>query len=1199
MAETDPVLQYLENVSPPERKPLQVTIGAQPEPAPQPEPQEPVGEQQPLPELFPVTLDKPQLDYFTGLFSSESGNPASKIASVIAGEVGVGIDPALFSYKGLRDGTAGYFDRMPETANLSSRERAMSDEQIVSAFAQDSEGRPIEGATFFEGVQRAAIPSVISFSGALAGGRAAALATPYLGHPLAKLVAVGAGGAVGALGGQFGGEYITDKLMGKERPILPGHTAAYEMGKTGMGALAWLAFPFMLPSKVNLGTAEYLANVANLASRPAVGPVRPTRAIRFADAAARMVGGSGEAARAAPIATTLAEGIIGTGQTLGAGLAEEYQPGGAWSRVGLELLGGATAASLAQPATAILGNFGKIKELFKGVSERYKSGGLEGVAAGAGFGQRARQEEAVRKIITLLEQGGEDVNAIIERLASNELAQYLVDDSGKPILQTAGMKAASPTLLAIEASLDQIGSGLGGERIAASKASTQALKNVILAMAQTGDQEAMKAAADMAAGIFEQKMIDDLARASDTVLTAFYRVRGDTPESNIALSERLYDTVAQSLDFARQKERQVWSRVPEVVIPTDPATMPNFLKYWDDLDGLPQEAKDYVTEGLAKLGQFAARKKQELGYTFDAQGNPIPPSDDLRTTELIKMRSVALQMGRELSAAGKENNARIAYEMADAMMDDLQSLTGQADLFKPGSTFALAYDLARAYTKSLNDTYTRAFGGKALATAKTGEERIAPELLAKRIFQGGNDPTYLRLKQINDIGRFALREGLESAEETTGSVKSVTQKVLRNIRASAFDLDTGQIDPAKLRKSIEENKEVLDLFPDLKADLLNAERANVLLDQTTTLNKARLQEEMAQRSFYDLINPRTVNGRLLGAESPTTVIASVVGGKAPRRGLDRLFKVVNSPDLPGDQRTAAISGMKSAILEWAATKAGITGGTFSPSALYDQIYKPMKGSEGRLSLAEWMKSRGVISEPELDNLKTLLTEMVRFEAAEASGSLGDLVDKAGPIMDFYVSIVGSAAGSRAHSLLSGGGGAGTIIASGRGADAAKRLYNQIPGLMKLDVMSELMRDPEKLAMMMRNPKTKKERERLSLRVAEALGNFITRSVKPAIPATLRETTRERYEPEAETTPAAPQTAPVGKQSSVQQPATVRPTTVAAAAPAATAARPAPIPPVPPVTAPPNPATRAQYAALFPSDLASGMIRQQGIGSLMG
>jgi len=133
---------------------------------------------------------------------------------------------------------------------------------------------------------------------------------------------------------------------------------------------------------------------------------------------------------------------------------------------------------------------------------------------------------------------GEDVEAVIQRLAGDDLGELLVGEDGKPIMLTAGAKGGSPALLAIEASLEQLGSGLSAERTAGSKASIKALRNVILAMSQTGDQDALQTAADLAEGVFSAQLNERMAFATDNVLKAFETVSRDGT-SNIQLSERL------------------------------------------------------------------------------------------------------------------------------------------------------------------------------------------------------------------------------------------------------------------------------------------------------------------------------------------------------------------------------------------------------------------------------------------------------------------------------------------------------------------------------------------------------------------------------------------------------------------------------------------------------------------------------------
>ena len=555
------------------------------------------------------------------------------------------------------------------------------------------------------------------------------------------------------------------------------------------------------------------------------------------------------------------------------------------------------------------------------------------------------------------------------------------------------------------------------------------------------------------------------------------------------------------------------------------------------------------------------------------------------------MRSLALDLGKKFEAQGEFNKARVAFGMADSFLRDLEGFGGTE--LRPDQ-YRVAYDLARAYSRALNDTFTRSIAGDAMATNKQGGDRLAPELLGKRLLQGGNDPTYLRLEQIKNIGNFAVEEGLPGAESTVGSLHDVTEQILRNARAAAFDPETGQINPTALQKWVANNKDVLDQFPAVRRDLENATVANHVLREDTQAVKVRRAELRNQLSFYDVMNPviDPDTGRRLGTESPTTAIAKALraGNNTPIRDMNRLLALVEGA--PDDAKESAMGGLKSSIFEWAATKAGGShSGTFSPSTLYDAMFRPIKGSQNRIARAEWMLENKVANQAEISNLRSYLTEMVKFEAAEQAGEIGELVERAGPILDFYLGITGSALGTRAQSIMTGGqSGPGALIAAGKGAETMRRIFADIPASMQTDVMSELMRNPELLAAMMRKPRGDKERARLAQRVGDALIKlgFIS-PTRRGVPGTIRETDKEL---EREDIPAAP---PVEEEAFLQIP-TEAPTLPVGPAPSPVQqANAAPRVATP---QPSGPVDRTRYAALFPNDPASAMIRQ-GIGSMMG
>lgn len=1180
--------------------------------------------------LNPVTIGTDQMNKITQLFADEKGGAEPVLAQQLTSEVAVDY-PSLITYDGLRKGTAPLFDQLPAFKDLDPSERSLSNSQIISLFAVDEQGDPIKEGTFLGGAKREILPSVFSLSGAYLGAKSGmALQSPI---PPAGPLAVGAKLAiplvttvVGAFGGYKAGEEGADMLFGPERPVTPGSRAAYESGKTMAGAIGWLPMPYMIAKNVSFGGAQYLDNLAKL-SPDAKGPVS-TRLIAGAE---RLLSKTGTAARGAPIPTALIETGAGTAAAGGAYTAESLDPGAGGTRLAFELGGGFSGAIIANKVVNLLPNLKALKEgTGKLVRGEYKIKGR-------------RQQAAVNRIVDILEAEGEDVEAIIERLASNEMADALIDpDTGKPITLTAGMKANSPALMAIEASLAQTSPGLGKERSAKNVQANNALRNTIAALVATGDPEALQIASQLTEDVFAAGMTNRMQRAADNVLSAAQRVGGTDPKNNMVLSTKLFDLAQTQLIQARNQEKKLWGAVNDVDITVfrdadgNEIGLPNFLTSWERSMPKTEEAAAEINKKLSPLARFIDRKRSELG--LDGDGVDLPPLSDefqsrfdsvraalkdvpadqrdafikteqdkllrtspeteegkffanleglrgadldaadlppLTTTEATEMRQLALNLSRQLTATGDYNAARVASNFADGLLDDLNYSIPEGE--------SAAYDIARSYSKALNDTFTRAFAGRALEKSKTGAERIAPELLAQRLMTGGSDPTYLRIKEINDIGRFAIDNGFEGAENVAATIRGTQEMIIRNARAAAFDSQTGEINQKSLRNWMESNTELLDAFPALRADLNNAQRANTVLKGRQAQNKSAEAAMKGQVTFRDLLPANT--------ESPTFVVGRALssGQKAPIRSLNNLWDVVENA--PEELRDSAASGLKHSVLEWAMTKGGATSRSFSPRSMYDNLFSKIPNANSNTSVMDWMLSKGAIDEKQAGQLKKYLTEMVRLEVMDSQGTLGEVAESAGPMLDFYLRITGSALGTRMQALLPGGGGSGSLVAASAGSKAMRNIFDKVPESMKMDVMSEMMENPELLAAMMRKPRNDKEK----IRVAGVVGTILDKLgfVDPVVQAPRRAVPQILSDDDVEPIPVEPE---VIEESSLQLPTppAAQPTTaLASAAPVQTQ----PVAP-PPVAS--GPVDRSRYAALFPNDVASGMIRQnQGIGSLMG
>ena len=641
--------------------------------------------------------------------------------------------------------------------------------------------------------------------------------------------------------------------------------------------------------------------------------------------------------------------------------------------------------------------------------------------------------------------------------------------------------------------------------------------------------------------------------------------------------------------------------------------------------------------------QMARNREQEAAYAgFQASRDAEEEVSGLSANEIFDMYSTALNIGKKLNAQSDTGGANIAFGFARSLMNDLDN----------ANVNDAAYNTARSYTRALNDAFTRTFANELLADERTGRLKILPDQVAQRIFSA--DAGSLRVKQLDTIGQFELTQALttlseqsnnpdlsktlkramdyardeetglmntarlnrwlgynrrglsrypevlaqvEQAVKTTSDIRGTMELMIRNIRASAFDPDTGKISMVGLRRWMENpnNQDLLQAMPNLKADLENSVTAANLLDETNQKIREERNALKGTVSFMDLLPDAT--------ENPMTAASKALSNnqKQPVQSLDNLLKVVQkAPDewQVGNEtytKKEAMNGLRTALIEASMVKAGGTG-LFSSRAFFDSIFTPLRNSKGKVSLADWMLKNDVMSTVEINRLKAFSSELVKMETFAAKGdvNLEDIAETVGPMMDFYLRIAGSQAGAVASSTIGGGG--GDLIARGAGSKAFRNLYSKvfsdIPESLKMDVMSEMFADPDLLAVMLAKGRTDREKTAIASKIASLLAEkgFITTTtpVRRAVPATIRESGEDTdILPEQKVDPALERARELLRQreevSANPSPPVAPPTTQARS-----------LAPLSPMNsgARSSPQLRQQYAALFPNDPISGMLNQQ-------
>jgi hypothetical protein len=576
-----------------------------------------------------------------------------------------------------------------------------------------------------------------------------------------------------------------------------------------------------------------------------------------------------------------------------------------------------------------------------------------------------------------------------------------------------------------------------------------------------------------------------------------------------------------------------------------------------------------------QINSLIGKEQKDLVQDLTKEKMPV------NVNSLVEMRSIALSIGAAQTAIGDRNSARIAFDFANALLKDINSVPEGADL---------AYDAARAYSKSLNDVFTRAFAGDILAKDKTRSTRLAPELLSSTMLRGGAEPTLLRIKQIGAVGKFAMDENLPQAEGLANTVSGTLEMMLRNARVAAIDPETGEVNTKLLKRWMNQNKEVLDsqVFQGLRDDLNDVNKANVLLGDTRAKNKT-FKKKLDDQFYFSKLLPK-----LGGAESPTFAAGIAIRGKNPVKDITNLVKLVQASDDP----KAAMNGLKSSMLETVLTNAGGTSQAFSVRALADALFSNMPNAKIKTNLADFMVSKGIMTEPEAKTMKSFVTELVKLEAADEMNTLGGLLeDGLSPMADLYLRLAGAQIGSSIGKIIPGRSGTGQgLIESGAGVKAMMSIFRDVPASMKMDVMGDLMTNPTKLASML---KTSTD-EKMQLRIAEKISRYLQqmgfKPVRRITSATVRELSPEdedeaiEVEERDEFIDNIQQKIKQNKVSSVEPSIQMgTPTTqVASSQPFLSGLNVAPAGGGISSTAS-APTNRAQYASLFPNDIVSGMI----------
>lgn len=493
------------------------------------------------------------------------------------------------------------------------------------------------------------------------------------------------------------------------------------------------------------------------------------------------------------------------------------------------------------------------------------------------------------------------------------------------------------------------------------------------------------------------------------------RIAALEPDAPAADASRIArEEFDKAYEAARRQESDLWRSIPgDVRIDTAPL----FQRFQALVDATPSTGREDIPAYARRfLGREAAGEGEDEATALIRQLQPdlLPPRPQsarlgaaATPAELQTLRSKLLEIERTAYKEGRRNEGRIAGQIADDVLDTLDSVPETSG----------AYDVARSYSRNMNELFR---GGQVRPLSRMGdaaEANIPPELTLERLIGSGGAR--------GDIAARDLLAATGDSPETRAAIENYLAQSFRNKAVSA----EGRLKPESVTNWMRTNAALLDRFPDVRNRLAEAVSAQGRME-TLTARQAAVERGLRQRgdtrmerlldqrqesatARYLNAEPGAEVGRVFKADDPAALAASL------RRSVDR------------DPSGKALSGLRGAFIDNLFARARQTtpdGPVFNGSVIMDALADPKQAA----ALGK------IFDPPALRRLQQIGTELTALERTR-----GDLPN-VGRVMEDTPSkvldIVGRVFAARTAAAFSGGTGIAGGLQSAQIASSNMRAF---------------------------------------------------------------------------------------------------------------------------------------------------------------
>ena len=728
-----------------------------------------------------------------------------------------------------------------------------------------------------------------------------------------------------------------------------------------------------------------------------------------------------DAAKNTPKRFVAAEAAGAFGSGVAGGISESEAPGNTGVRAAAELAGG-----FFNPVRVVLWS----STAGKTVASKF----MQNLPTKAGA--KMRENEAARIVGEVLAEYGEDPIVVRELLLAHGL------DVGE---MTSAAKSGSPALAALQQKLAGMNAKFGSE---AARASDTNLDNLAIAAASLkdlGDPGSLKAAAAMEQLRFRTILSNRMKLAEAEAFEAAAALKADNPLGKSQVSAKINQIMLDAYEDIRVVQSELWEVVPKRV-PASGMEIADEARRLKAETMLPSEKLPDVVEAFVRR----ARKVAKL----EAKGKEVPEKLAIYSDDLIILRSRLLELGREAIGKGELSDARVYSHMAEAVLDEADGLMrGMPE-----------YETARNFSREFNQTFKQTFAGAVTRTGPDGADRLSPELVMHKAIAGGDEASNLKFRELEEATRFLQDQNVvdvDVARDLLPDLMQAQEDFLRIVVSEAVDPNTGVVNPSRVQAFLGRHVELLERFPNLKAQL----------DDALSSAEGFAALEATQRGQTKILAAQTAFGKLAKVENPVQAVAASMGGNTPVGDLVKLAKLAKKG--PG-----AVEGLRATVISYAMGKATNSSGRVDFVNMRKVLFDPI--NEGDPSMVEVLLKEGIIDDAVVSRMKKIFDtadNVVKAGSARAATDL-DALQEADMLTDLVLRGGGATLATAAAKAVGVKGGGPSLVIAAAGSRQARRLFDKIPQGKVQQILIDASQNTEFMAMLLAKPAATKDKLKL-------------------------------------------------------------------------------------------------------------------------